>query len=697
MAGPSVVVRVLGDLKGLSSAVDTAASKGAGAASKLRSAFSGTLGALNQSGVLGPFAGALAGVDTAMSQVGEHGKKTGAVMMGVGGTMAGVGVALSALGDKEKVSHSQLQQAITNTGKSYDDYAEHIEAAAKHNERFGYTTHQTDDALRILTQATGDPKKALDLLGTATDLAAAKHVDLTTAATQMGRAYNGAGKILKEFHITAAPKAAAATKALASATKAATSADEHAKTARQKLADFLEVYNSKTKHTIADQQHLRDAIKNVADKNEAARLAHVKLAGAQDLVRKASKGQQANMEQLARAVHGQAEKAADSFSGKLKAMRAHVEDVAAGIGQKFGPALTIGGTAMAGLGGAITATQGILSAFRGAQVASTGATEAMTVAEDGAAVSSWAMLGPILLVIGAIAALVLAGYVIYRNWKTIWKAMHVAVRVVWDWIKHNWPMLLAILLGPIGIAAMLIAKNWDRIKAGVAAAWNWIREHWPLLLAILTGPVGAAVLVIVSNWDRIKGAIRAVWDWIRTAFGQVYEWLTLPFRRAGDAIRSAFGAVYDWIRGLPRRIGDVFGRVQSLLASPFQNAANTIQRLADSIVGFITGIPGRIAGALGKIGSGIKGALSHVPGASIIGLQTGGYITREGLAYLHAGETVVPKLPSSHSATASAAATPTTLGRAAPSVWIEHATFAETLDVDTFLRRAAWAVQRERI
>jgi hypothetical protein len=695
-SGPSVVVRVLGDLKGLSGAVDGAATKGAGAAGKLRSAFSGTLGALNQSGVLGPFSEALAGVDQALGQVSEHGRKMGTVMMGVGGTMAGVGVALSALGSKEKASHEQLKQAIENTGKSYDDYGKRIEAAGKHNERFGITTHTTNDALRILTQATKSPEKALQLLGTATDLAAAKHEDLTTAATQMGRAYNGAGKIFKEFGITAAPKVAAAMKAVQAATKGASAADEHAKKAKQSLADYLEIYNSKSKHTIADQQHLRDKMVAVADADAKARAAHVKLSAAQEANAKAARGTADNMAQLAKAVHGQAEKAADTFTGKLKAMGAGLEDAAAQFGEKFGPALTVGGTALAGLGGAMTATQAILGLFKSAQVASTAATEGMAVAEDSAAVSSWAMLGPILLVIGAIAALVLAGYVIYRNWKTIWKGMHAAVTFVWDWIKRNWPLLLAILLGPIGIAVALIVRNWDKIKAGIAAAYDWIRHNWPLLLAILTGPIGAAVLLIVRNWDTIKGAIRAVWDWIRTAFGQVYEWLTSPFRRAADAIRTAFGAVYDWIRGLPGRIADVFGRVQSILATPFQNAANTIQRLADSIVNFITGIPGRIAGALGSIGSGLKGALSHIPGASVIpGLATGGYITHEGLAYLHAGETVVPKIPTpSYGATVQ----PTSAaGSTAPSVWIENLTVRESLDVDTFLRRAAWAVQRERI
>ncbi|MCL2536948.1 MAG: tape measure protein [Coriobacteriia bacterium] len=39
-----------------------------------------------------------------------------------------------------------------------------------------------------------------------------------------------------------------------------------------------------------------------------------------------------------------------------------------------------------------------------------------------------------------------------------------AIGKVVDWVKSNWPLLLGILLGPIGIAAALIFKNWDKIK-----------------------------------------------------------------------------------------------------------------------------------------------------------------------------------------------------------------------------------------
>src|SRR5215471_14342127 len=176
-AGPSIVVRVLADLTGFGTAFSGAGKAAETGLAKIHGAFSGLLGALNQTGVLGPFGDALQSVDQGLQVMSEHGKTVGTVMVGVGGAMAGLGAGLQALGSKERAAHQQLQQAILNTGQSYDDYAGRIETSIKRMERFGFTADQTDNALRILTQATHDPQKALDLLATAADVAKGKHED----------------------------------------------------------------------------------------------------------------------------------------------------------------------------------------------------------------------------------------------------------------------------------------------------------------------------------------------------------------------------------------------------------------------------------------------------------------------------------------------------------------------------------------
>ena len=79
------------------------------------------------------------------------------------------------MGSKDQAAHQQLQAAVEATGHSYDQYSEQVEATIKSQEKFGTTADVTQGALRTLTQATGDPTKALDMMGTAANLAAAKH------------------------------------------------------------------------------------------------------------------------------------------------------------------------------------------------------------------------------------------------------------------------------------------------------------------------------------------------------------------------------------------------------------------------------------------------------------------------------------------------------------------------------------------
>ncbi|WP_405559449.1 hypothetical protein OHV08_38510 [Streptomyces canus] len=66
-----------------------------------------------------------------------------------------------------------------------------------------------------------------------------------------------------------------------------------------------------------------------------------------------------------------------------------------------------------------------------------------------------------------------------------------------------------------------VAINW-LIDAGKNVV-NWLKANWPLLVAILTGPVGIAVLAIVKHWDRIKEAVGTVRDWIVDKWNAVVD------------------------------------------------------------------------------------------------------------------------------------------------------------------------------
>jgi hypothetical protein len=199
--GPSILFRFLTDTTGLSKAATDAGTAGQSAGAKMHAAFSGVLNQLNSTGVLGPFGDALNQTQQSLEQLSGHGKETSTVLMGMGAVALGAGIALQTAASSDQRAHAQLQAAVKATGNSYAQYADQIDAAVKHQTKFGDTSAQTQDALRKLTTATHDPAEALKLLSTATDLAAAKHEDLSTAAGQLGKVYNGNTKLLKEYGI----------------------------------------------------------------------------------------------------------------------------------------------------------------------------------------------------------------------------------------------------------------------------------------------------------------------------------------------------------------------------------------------------------------------------------------------------------------------------------------------------------------
>lgn len=646
MSGPSVVVRVLGDLKGFSGAVDTAAGKASSGAGRMRGSFNTFFASVNRTGVFAPLEDALGGLGQAVEDVGEHGKHVGPILAGIGGAAATLGLGLAAMGSKDKAAHEQLKVAIDNTGRSYSDYSGKVEEAIKHQEKYGDTAHQTQDALRILTQATGDPTKAFALLGEATDLAAAKHVGLTEASTTLGKVYNGNTKVLKEFGITVT-KSGPILRAAETASRNSTKADKNLGDAKRKLADLEQIDAGKKKLTTAEAIRLRDAQNKVKAAVLLSVDGHKRLRDAQDAAKDATKHQHDAVKTLADKLQGQGNAAAGTFTGHIHAMQAKIEDAASAFGEKFGPALTVAGTALAGLGGAVSAGGAILNTFKSTQEAAAGATDAMAAADDAAAGSEWAMLGPIALIVGAVIALIAVGYLIYRNWSTIWHGIHVAIATVWNWIKTNWPLLLAILMGPIGLAVLLIVRNFDKIKAAAGVVVNGIRTAWNALIGFFTGLVG-----------RIGGILGGMFSAVSTA------WST-----AIGAVKTAWNTFTGWLTGLPASIASSVAGMFHGVTDAFRTAINALIDIWNSLH-FQTPSFSILGHKTPSITIGVP-TLPH--------LAQGGLMTADGLVYAHAGEVITP---APH------------LG---PAVVVEHAHFETELDVEAFMRRAAWVMQTERV
>jgi hypothetical protein len=111
------------------------------------------------------------------------------------------------------------------------------------------------------------------------------------------------------------------------------------------------------------------------------------------------------------------------------------------------------------------------AASRTAMLASAAATGIATAATNAFGLATKvAMIGPLGLVVAAIAAVIAIGYLVIKNWDTIKRValavfgkVRDAIGSVVGWVRDNWKSLVPLLLGPIGIAVGLIIKHKDKI------------------------------------------------------------------------------------------------------------------------------------------------------------------------------------------------------------------------------------------
>ncbi len=498
--------------------------------------------------------------------------------LAIGGAMTGLGATLEHFADPIEKSKATLEAVLTNAGTSFDEMKSKIDDVGRHMETFGHGTADTDQAIAILTTKFGDANKAVADMGLVAEVAAYKHISLAAAAGLVGKVADGNGKYLKQFGITVSATGADS-KALAADLTAVTKAHDAQAVAIQKLADLKTIDSAKTKLTVADTIALRNAQEKVTTTTDAYNAATQKAQGAQDAMNAATKNAKDPLAQLSDKLKGIAEGQAATFGGKMEALKVKMEDFAGTVGAKVGPALTVAGPLLMGLGQTMNAVTGIVGHFKTAQEVATTATEGLTAATEAQDVAEGIALGPILLIIAAVAVIGVAIYELATHWSTVWNAIKVAVGAAWDFIK--------------GI--------FDKITGAASTAFDWLKDNWPLILAILTGPFGLAVLAISDNWDKIVGFVEAIpgriagvaatmWDAIKNAFTDVKNWIS---DRIGDVV--------GFFTGLPGRLVSAFGDGFRFIKDKIVDAKNWLHDRIWDVIGFFQDLPGKIAGAAGDV------------------------------------------------------------------------------------------------
>src|SRR5215471_7843325 len=218
------------------------------------------------------------------------------------------------------------------------------------------------------------------------------------------------------------------------------------------------------------------------------------------------------------------------------------------------------------------------------------------------------------------------------------------------------------------VSAMLVPLNW--VKSTAQGVWTWIARNWPLLTAILTGPVGLAVYAIVRNWSTLRAVTIAVWNAIKSAVAVAYNNTIRPVISAFNLLTNRNGAAQNALRNTTgaawRAIGTVIRGVYNATIAPVMRGIQTaaartgqaFQRMTQVIRSAWNGVRGAVAAparyvafsiinpllnGANKLLSKLKMSIPLIPRFSSGGLLPGYGGGDRLLAMLEAGEAVVPK------------------------------------------------------
>lgn len=167
---------------------------------------------------------------------------------------------------------------------------------------------------------------------------------------------------------------------------------------------------------------------------------------------------------------------------------------------------------------------------------------------------------PLVAGLGGLAAVVYTIITVTRVWTAVQTAFNVVMGL---------NPVVAITLAVVALVAIIVVawQHSETFQAIVTGAFNgtldvvkgtygWVKDNWPLLLAILTGPIGLAVLAITKNWDEIKGG----------------------FDAAKNGIGSGIETMVGWFTGMPGRIGGAISGMWTGMRDGFIGAINAIIR-----------------------------------------------------------------------------------------------------------------------
>jgi hypothetical protein len=199
------------------------------------------------------------------------------------------------------------------------------------------------------------------------------------------------------------------------------------------------------------------------------------------------------------------------------------------------------GLVIGGIATAIIATNAALAVYNTIQAATAALNTALTASFS----ALWVATGAI-IIIGIIAALVAlqvkfdifgkAVNAVQWYFTTMWGV----VKTVFNWIKDNWQLLVAVITGPFGLAVLAVVKFKDDIMNVFSIIYNGIKATMGFIADVITAPFKAAFKAVATLWNNTVGKLSfTVPGWVPGIGGKGFDVPDIPMLENGGIVTKA--------------------------------------------------------------------------------------------------------------------------------------------------------------
>jgi hypothetical protein len=122
------------------------------------------------------------------------------------------------------------------------------------------------------------------------------------------------------------------------------------------------------------------------------------------------------------------------------------------------------------------------------------------------------------------------------------------------WVKANWPLILGIITGPVGLAVWAVLHYWSQISAGFSAGWSWLKKNvlYPIrdfFLVTIPGWASSLSSKVVTAFDNMHTGVATAWNKLEDAAKKPINFVIDTVWNNG--ILNVWKKITGWIPGLP--------------------------------------------------------------------------------------------------------------------------------------------------